>query len=452
MANYRSPGLYKVDVFSEPKQGEIPTGVPVFLGYVENPPDNSVQTQTPIVLEKWLDFENKFYSAKKQGYLADAVRGFFENEGRQCVVVALDQLLTPVQALRKGLEVVEAWDTIDLVCAPDIVNEKNEQDIYQMQIDILEHCERMGDRFAILDSVFESEVADMITQQDKLKSNYGALYYSWIKVSGGRFVPPCGHIAGIYARVDLREWVHKAPANEEVFGAVDLEVDITNVHQDQLNPKGINCIRAFPGRGIRLWGARTLSDDPIYLYINVRRVLLTIGRWIERDLTFASFEPNDHNLWAKIEREIKAYLRKLFMKGVFAGSTPEESYYVKCDAETNPKEVIDIGQVITEIGLAATIPNEYVSLRIVHGVGGVSIFEEDYIPIAQPINSSTSDAETPPETPPRHQGGGPPETSPGHQGGSPPETPPGHQGNGPSGGSSGSQGHGGGSSSSGNNG
>jgi phage tail sheath protein FI len=154
---------------------------------------------------------------------------------------------------------------------------------------------------------------------------------------------------------------------------LDLESNLTDVQQGNLNPQGINCLRAFPGRGIRVWGARTLSHNPAWNYVNVRRLFLTAGRWIERNLSNAVFEPNDHKLWARIRRELTAYFSGLFRQGALKGNKAEEAFYVKCDTETNPPEVRDSGTVITEIGLSPMIPSEFIVIRIVHSAIGMTI-------------------------------------------------------------------------------
>jgi hypothetical protein len=176
-------------------------------------------------------------------------------------------------------------------------------------------------------------------------------------------------VAGIFARTDARTGVFKAPANEEVRDALDLEMVIDNSVQDRLNPEGVNCLRAFPGRGIRVWGARTLNRDPAWRYVNVRRLFLTVGRWIDRNMTWAAFEPNDSRLWVRIQRELGVYLTGFWRAGALQGQTPAEGFYVKCDADTNPPESRETGQVITEIGLAITAPAEFIVVRIIHRAG-----------------------------------------------------------------------------------
>jgi phage tail sheath protein FI len=171
-------------------------------------------------------------------------------------------------------------------------------------------------------------------------------------------------MAGIYARTDNERGVHKAPANEIVRGALDLKYDITKGEQDILNPKGINCIRKFKNRGIRVWGARTVSSDPSWRYINVRRLFLMIEKSIEQGTQWVVFEPNDHRLWKRVARTITAYLMRIYRSGALFGETPEQAFYVKCDAETNPPENVDVGMMVCEIGLCPVKPAEFVIFRI----------------------------------------------------------------------------------------
>jgi phage tail sheath protein FI len=178
------------------------------------------------------------------------------------------------------------------------------------------------------------------------------------------FIPPSGHIAGVYARTDNERGVHKAPANEIVRGALGLKYNVSKGEQDILNPKGINCIRVMQGGGIRIWGARTLSSDPSWRYINVRRLFIMVETSIERATQWVVFEPNDHRLWKRVTRTIAAFLTLVWRQGALFGETPEKAFYVKCDEETNPPETIDVGQLIVEIGMAPVKPAEFVIFRI----------------------------------------------------------------------------------------
>jgi len=250
-----------------------------------------------------------------------------------------------------------------------------------LQQEMLEHCAKHKGRMAILDALPGRDQAAIKKQRTAIRAGLaelmnGALYYPWIKTYGGRVVPPCGHVAGIFARSDSRVGVFKAPANEEVKGALDLEFSVDDKTQTDLNPLGINCLRSFPGRGIRVWGARTLHPDPDtphpdpdWRYISVRRLFLTLQRWIDLNMAWTSFEPNTPVLWVRIERELNSYLSGLWNAGALMGESAEQAFYVKCDDETNTPDTEEAGQVITEIGLAASAPAEYIVVRVVHHTG-----------------------------------------------------------------------------------
>jgi len=201
-------------------------------------------------------------------------------------------------------------------------------------------------------------------------SNYGAFYFPWITIrdpfapSSIINVPPSGHIAGIYARTDATRGVHKAPANETVRGALNLTYNVTREEQADLNNLGVNCIRQFATQGIRVWGARTRADDPQWRYLNVRRLFNQIEESIANGTRWVVFEPNDMSLWKSIRRDVTAFLTLLWRQGALMGATPEEAFFVQCDAETNPPELRDLGQVVTEIGVSIARPAEFVIFRV----------------------------------------------------------------------------------------
>ncbi len=280
-------------------------------------------------------------------------------------------------AARTGMGGLEAIDDVTMVCAPDLMTAYQAgvidlEGVQAVQTAMMNHCERMKDRVAILDAppgMKPQEVQNWRVKVANYDSKYAALYYPWIKVfdpvqGKNVLVPPSGHIAGIWARTDSTRGVHKAPANEVVRGAIDLEVQITKAEQEGLNPVGINCIRAFPGRGIRVWGARTLSSDPLWRYLNVRRLFNFVEKSIELGTQWAVFEPNDFGLWQRLKRDIGAFLTRVWRDGALFGLTPAQAFYVKCDEETNPPENIDAGMVVVEIGLAPVKPAEFVIFRI----------------------------------------------------------------------------------------
>jgi phage tail sheath protein FI len=246
-----------------------------------------------------------------------------------------------------------------------------------VQLSMIAHCERMQDRMAILDPIPELTPQEVKVWREKTTnydSKFAALYYPWIKVAGpdGRplSIPPSGHMAGIYARNDNERGVHKAPANEVLRGVLELDTQITKGEQDTLNPIGVNCIRSFTGAGLRVWGARTLSSDPAWRYINVRRLFNYVEKSIEGGTQWIVFEPNDEALWGRVRRDITAFLMGVWRDGALVGSTPDQAFFVKCDAELNPPDVRDRGQLIVDIGLAPVKPAEFVVFRFSQFSGG----------------------------------------------------------------------------------
>lgn len=291
-------------------------------------------------------------------------------------------------AERTGIAGFEAAEDVTMVCVPDLMalykaGSINMEGVKAVQQAMLDHCANMKDRFAIIDcppGMNPQEIKDWRMSEAGYDSKYGALYYPWIKVAnplGGDaiLVPPGGHMAGIYARSDTERGVHKAPANEVVRGVIGLESKITKNEQDSLNPVGINCIRPFPGRGIRVWGARTLSSDGQWRYINVRRLFNFVEESIEVGTQWVVFEPNDRDLWERIKRDIKAFLTRVWRDGALFGATADEAFYVKCDEELNTVEIRDAGQVIIEIGICPVKPAEFVIFRISQWAGGAAVSE-----------------------------------------------------------------------------
>ncbi|HKE97455.1 MAG TPA: phage tail sheath family protein [Actinomycetes bacterium] len=290
---------------------------------------------------------------------------------------------------RTGFGGLEAVDDVTMVCVPDLMAAYQQgridlEGVQAVHLGMIAHCELMGDRVAVLDpppGLNAQQIKEWRVDKAGYDSKYASLYWPWIKVfdpaSGQNvFVPPSGYVAGIWGRNDDTRGVHKAPANEVVRGAIALEVQITKAEHDQLNPVGINCLRGFPARGIRVWGARTLSSDPAWRYLNVRRLFNYLEESILNGTQWVVFEPNDDALWAKIRRTISAFLVMEWRKGALFGLTPDEAFYVKCDRETNPAEAIDAGQVLCEIGVAPVKPAEFVIFRLSQFSGGTSLVAE----------------------------------------------------------------------------
>ena len=325
------------------------------------------------------------------------VNGFYDNGGGKAYVYIagvkdLDVSIRENQADKVGLYAFDDCDDMALHVACGLS--------FNQQREMLEHCETRKDRFAILDGPIISTGDKDIQASNK---GYGANYVPWLKVTkpswytgeqdikvtgpnrrkliktekNELFVPPSGHIVGVYARTDTERGVHKAPANEIVMGITGLSQNINAIEQGQYNDRGINVIRIFKDRGIRVWGARTLAtkSDPSWKYINVRRLFIMVEQSILGGVQWAVFEPNDQTLWKKLTRDVRAYLMRVWRSGALFGATPEEAFYVKCDSETNPRYLIDAGQVNVQVGLCPVKPAEFVVFAIGQWDGGASIAE-----------------------------------------------------------------------------
>ena len=285
-------------------------------------------------------------------------------------------------AERSGIEGMEIAEDVTMVCCPDlmapeVLKSLGSEGVKAVQTAMINHCDRMADRMALLDTppnLTPQELKRWREVETNYDSKFAAVYYPWVMVEGpdGKpmAVPPCGHIAGIYARSDNERGVHKAPANEIVMGALESATPITKGEQDVLNPLGVNCIRAFTGRGLRVWGARTISSDPAWRYVNVRRLFNYVERSLERGLQWVVFEPNNPDLWARVRRDVNAFLMGVWRDGMLFGLTPQEAFFVKCDEELNPSDVRDRGQLIIEVGLAPVKPAEFVIFRFSQWAGG----------------------------------------------------------------------------------
>jgi uncharacterized protein len=397
-----APGVSWNDVAMAPPP-RLLTGVPAFLGYAPGEAGGAGDRfDEPHLVTRWPEAERLVSSTPNGSYLAPAVRGFFENGGLMCYVVRLrDAPVETAEALRRGLEALTPFDGVDLICVPDLMRGRDRPDadavgeVAALQQPVLDHCRIRGDRFAILDALNTEQLArpghagdaagrlSSVSIEDQRAGlrdgSSGALYHPWLLVPDGTgrpvTVPPCGHVAGVFARTDLRVGVHKAPANEVLEGVLDLRHHLSPAGAGLLHGLGVNGIRSFPGRGTRIWGARTLGadQDPRVDQVNVRRLFITMARWLEQFLASVAFEPNDLRLWLRIMREVSAYCEDLFRRGALSGRVAEEAFYVKCDSDTNPPEVIEAGMVVTEVGLAPMAPAEFVVVRITHGENGVSL-------------------------------------------------------------------------------
>nr|WP_276957717.1 phage tail sheath subtilisin-like domain-containing protein [Ferrimicrobium acidiphilum] len=289
---------------------------------------------------------------------------------------------TGSETARTGINGLSIADEVTMVIVPDLVTAATRPDgtidlamWKAVQTALIGHCELQGNRMAVLDAppgMSVQQIKEWRSDVAMYDSAFAALYYPWIKVenpagTNGQsevFVPPSGHVAGVWARTDDTRGVWKAPANDTIRGCLDIERPITKNEQSLLNPIGINCIRPFGTRGIRIWGARTLSSDSDWRYVNVRRLFNMVETTILDGTQWAVFEPNDVGLWEGVTRTLNAFLGGLWQDGALFGASPEEAFYVKCDAETNPPASIDEGRLVVEVGIAPVKPAEFVIFRI----------------------------------------------------------------------------------------
>jgi hypothetical protein len=296
-----------------------------------------------------------------------------------------------IDEVEEAIDDFEPVDEIAIVAAPVPLfdGEADDAALSAIHAKLVSHCNLMQDRVAILDCARDIKDDHLAITPDGEgihrpaadPKGYGSFFFPYLQVSdmkpgaaaGTRvFVPPSGHMAGIYARSDAQRGVHKAPANEVVMGALGLRYKVSKIMQTSLNPRGVNCIRPFNGT-IKVWGARTLASDPQgdpeWIYTNVRRLFNYLRESIDEGTQWVVFEPNTPELWAKIRRNATAFLTMVWRSGALFGTTAQEAFYVKCDEETNPPEVRDLGQVVTEIGVAPAKPAEFVIFRISQWAG-----------------------------------------------------------------------------------
>ena len=412
--SYSTPGIYVEEVATGPRPIQaLGTSTAGFVGVAPNP---SKRLNEAVALHNWSQFVREFVGdmeptqKPRTTSLAAAVFGFFQNGGSRCYVVnvGLDRngqsnAIVSDGRARQGLQALEPLDDVSIVAAPGYA------DITSYDA-LLSHCERLKNRVAILDAPADVDAAriDALTQvataiatdqsddtdnatsdvnniglrPRQSDSGYGAFYFPWITIQDPFApkstinVPPSGHVAGVYARTDATRGVHKAPANEPLRGALNLTYRVTHAEQGPLNDAGVNCIRFFQGQGIRVWGGRTLADTSSeWRYINVRRLFCMIEASIAQGTRWVVFEPNDVPLWKAMRRDVSAFLTRLWQDGALMGVTPEEAFFVQCDAETNPPDVINAGQLVMLIGVAPVKPAEFIIFRIGQYASGIDTEE-----------------------------------------------------------------------------
>uniref|UniRef100_B0T1D3 Tail sheath protein n=1 Tax=Caulobacter sp. (strain K31) TaxID=366602 RepID=B0T1D3_CAUSK len=402
MPSYLSPGVYveEIDSGSHSIEG-VGTSVAGFVGAA---PDPDALLDEAVAINNWSEFRRKYVRDGDKGTdLANAVYGFFLNGGSRCYVVNT-KADGAIAGKGRGLDALAAIDEIAIIAAPGRTDAASHGAL-------LDSAESLKDRVAILDAPPRVDDVEVLTRaadgsapptpptaegdapppprsrgpkpgQRPRDSDggYGACYFPWLK---GRDaidpdtqaqIPPSGHMAGIYARTDSERGVHKAPANVTIRGAEGLTQVLSRAEQDVLNPVGVNCIRFFTREGVRVWGARTLAPSSSnWRYLNVRRLFNMIEESIAISTRWVVFEPNAGPLWKDIQRDVGAFLTLLWRQGALAGARPEDAFFVKCDAETNPPEVVDAGQVVVVIGIAPVKPAEFVIFRIGQSAVGSTV-------------------------------------------------------------------------------
>ena len=345
------PKIFLQNIRSQPLSIEgVSTSAAGFLGETQTGPT------TPTLVTSWVDYEKVFGGYFGEGkYLPYAVEGFFQNGGKRCFITKIQN-----SNYTGSLASLEGIDEVSIVYSP------NAQVTSGLADALISHCERLRNRFAIFDSI-KGQNASSVTKPRA--SSLAALYFPWIYVKeawvGGLcLVPSGGHVAGIYSRVDVERGVDKAPANEVVQGAVDLEVSPSKSLLETLNIQGINTIRSFPDRDIRVWGARTLASDLETKYVNVRRLLIYLEQSITKGTAWVTFELNNEATWIKVKTAIENFLSQSWMAGMLLGTKQQEAYFVKCDRSTMTQNDIDNGRLIVFIGVATVKPAEFIILRI----------------------------------------------------------------------------------------
>lgn len=278
---------------------------------------------------------------------------------------------------RTGLLALEDHEDVGLICVPDLQaglekgEFKDEGDVEAVQQAVIDFCERHKTAVALLDVPRGYDVDQALDWRVRFDSKYAALFYPWLRVQdtsgrpgATRLVPPCGHMAGLTSSVDQEHGVHRAAANLVLRDVLGLERELTKDQTDVLAPDGVNCFRAFRGRGIRPWGARTVSSNTLWQHLSVRRLFIMIERTIAEGCEWAVFENNNWDLWKAVERQISTFLYQCWREGMLVGQVPEQAFYVRCDESLNPPEVREAGEFHCEIGLAAVRPAEFLVFRI----------------------------------------------------------------------------------------
>ncbi|MGY9069814.1 phage tail sheath family protein [Streptomyces sp. CAS3] len=355
---------------------------------------NLEDVQTLIEDEPFLADEESA-TLQKESCLAEAVMGFFSNGGASCYIVPIPKATTAWVADLTGLlQELEKVGDISMVAVPDMhlfatpastPSDSREDPAGEaakamgaLAAPVVSHCEKMGDRVAVLAPPFGLTKDESLTakQMETFRGSlsvgddkdFATLYYPWVKAPGvegtARFVPPVGHICGVWAATDNSRGVFKAPANVSLAYATDLATILSDEEQGSLNESGVNCLRSFPGRPLMVWGARTLSDERDWKYLSVRRLVCFLADSIKQSTAWAVFEPNDERLWSTLRHSVSSFLKDQWRQGALQGAIAEDAFRVDCDASNNPPELVDLGEVHLDIYVAPVRPAEFVHIGI----------------------------------------------------------------------------------------
>ncbi|MET8747432.1 phage tail sheath C-terminal domain-containing protein [Streptomyces sp. NPDC004728] len=428
MPNPNPPGVFVTELPSGVRTiTGASTSVPAFLGYTKasanDDPDaipkplTDAERAVPQKIGSWREFSARYSMAGIAKNLADAtdlatirtlqrclplaeaVYGFFANGGRACYVVGFTSPQSAVSPedlkgntdARTGLAGLETIPEVTMVAVPslwdmtvDVSSGKETPALdhaagVRRMAEVVKHCNELRNRLAILDPPPGQTPAqvgafvDTLDSRDSDAAAFTTLYYPWITVPGvdavERTVPPCGHVAGVWARTDAERGVFKAPANQNLRGALKIETLLTDDQHGELNAKGVNCLRDFPDRGLLVWGARTRSTTRDWRYLNVRRLVSYLSDSIRQSSTWAVFEPNDERLRASLRHSVTSFLTDQWRQGALVGRTPDEAFYVICDDTNNKPETMNDGKVVCDIGVAPVRPAEFVHFTITQIAG-----------------------------------------------------------------------------------
>jgi hypothetical protein len=381
MPEFKAPGVYVEEgPFGRRSIGGVETSTAGFVGpTLAGPVAGKLE-----VLTSASDFERDYGSGtdltyadgtRTPNFMWHAARAFFANGGRRLYVARVrrqDDVPPEIADFTAALEQLEHVPEIAIVAAPGATF-RYEQIRSPDPIDarcraLLDHAARMS-RFAVIDCGDQQSAAGVEAMRASFDSPFGAIYYPWVRAvdpatGSDLHLPPSGFVCGIYARVDVNRGVWKAPANEELVIATGLERDVSRAESTRLNDVHVNCLRRIPGKGVLVMGARTVSTDPEWKYVNVRRYFLFLETSIDRGTRWAVFEPNGDRLWAEVRRVVENFLRLQFRAGALAGSRPDEAFVVRCDRTTMTQSDIDQGRLVCLIGVALVRPAEFVIFRI----------------------------------------------------------------------------------------